>query len=202
MDPNFRTGLALLVLTVSLVLLVLAMTGQESQSAVSLMVDTNPNLGGQFSSPDTVHRGVIMSMAPYRGRRMDSASTPEEKAKHVMAHLRAKPDPGAGAEQGWGGTVGQHWTTARNTADTFSYNREPGEHEYSVIFHAQHPSEQHRLTDTERNKISADVAGENEVAFRPNAPVNITGMTFPAHGNGEDKYVPVSARFKAGNTGR
>lgn len=160
----------------------------------------NPNLGGQFDG--TVHRGVIMTMAPYRGRRMDSASTPEEKAKHVMAHLRAKPDLGSGAEQGWGGTTGQHWTTNPRVADTFSYNREPGEHEYSVILHANHPTEQHRLTDIERNKIAADVANEGEVSFRPNAPVNVTGMTFPGHGSGPDQYVPMSARLRAGNTGR
>lgn len=160
----------------------------------------NPNLGGQF---DTVHRGVIMTMAPYRGRRMDSASTPEDKAKHVLAHLRAKPDPGAGAEQGWGGTTGQHWTTKRSVADTFSYNREQeSPHEYGVILHAQHPPEQHRLTDTERNHIAADVHDEGEVAFRPNAPVNITGMTFPGHGSSPDVHVPVNARLRAGNTGR
>lgn len=162
-------------------------------------MESNPNLGGQF---DTVHRGVVMSMAPYRGKRMDSASTPEDKAKHVMSHLRAKPDPGAGAEQGWSGTTGQHWTTNPRVADTFSYNREPGAHEYSVIMHAQPPTAQHQMTPQERSKIRADEAGEDEVSFRPNAPVNITGMTFPGHGNAPDQYVPMSAKLKAGNTGR
>lgn len=59
MDPNFRTGLALLVLTVSLVLLVLAMTAQDYPRQVTDMDFNSVQfhfIPAEGDSPKRVHR--------------------------------------------------------------------------------------------------------------------------------------------------
>ena len=196
MDPNFRTGLALLVLGVSLVLLVLVMMGAAFLQGRVVCMELNEH---QFSG---VQRGVVMFPAPYQERKMSPDKTPEQRAKGVVSYLRSKPDPGAGAEQGWGGTVGQHWTTKRSVADTFSHPRDSGG--IGAILHAQHPEQHHVMDSNNKKAIRADLESENEVSFRSDAPVHITGVTFPGHGNTEDVHVPFDkpVKFRAGNTGR
>lgn len=151
---------------------------------------------------DGVQRGVVMFPAPYQERKMSPDKSPEQRAKGVMSYLRSKPDPGAGAEQGWGGSTGQHWTTERSVADTFSHPRDSGG--TGVILHAKYPEPHHVLNDQQKAAIRADVDSEKEVSFRSDAPVHVTGVTFPGHGNGDDVHVPFDkpVKLRAGNTGR
>jgi hypothetical protein len=179
----------------------------ETQFPRKMKVQRKTDWGHTYqSNEDVIHRGVGMSMPPYRAARFHAAQTPEEKAQIVMEHVQA--DPAGNPGNGRGGALGQHWTTQPSVARGFS-GPGAGRGDIPVIFHAEPPKPSHVYSPEgqARHGIGGKHYSESETTLRSRAPVRLLGMSFPddptpgPQETGYGTYVPVSARLKSGGHG-